>query len=148
MAYHLTHPLHKIEASSPSAVFKAELDVKNHIIKSVSGSVDVTTFNSGNSNRDSHAMEVIDAIDYPDASFSSTSITQTGDSIHLTGRMMFHGVTNDVYINGTTQWSGNSLTVNGNYSVSLTGYKIDRPSLLLIPVEDALTFDFTAEFDF
>ncbi|HTP12644.1 MAG TPA: YceI family protein, partial [Bacteroidota bacterium] len=38
--------------------------------------VDVTTFDSGNSNRDSHAMEVVDALTYPDVQFTSTSVVQ------------------------------------------------------------------------
>ncbi|HUI11292.1 MAG TPA: YceI family protein, partial [Bacteroidota bacterium] len=72
MTYRLVHPLHKIEATSKDVAYDLEADPVAHTFKHVSGTVDVTTFDSGNSNRDSHAMEVIDAIDYPDASFEGS----------------------------------------------------------------------------
>ena len=112
----------------------------------MSAQVDVTTFDSGNSNRDSHAMEVIDAITYPEVNFSSTSIVQTGDSVHVKGKLIFHGVTKDVDIAGTSTWSNNKLLLQGGFAVSLTAFNIERPSLLLIPVEDALSFNIVAAF--
>ncbi|HTX19330.1 MAG TPA: YceI family protein, partial [Bacteroidota bacterium] len=108
--------------------------------------VDVTTFDSGNSNRDSHAMEVIDAIDYPEASFVSSSVTTVGDSLRISGRMTFHGVTQDIVMMAKPRWSGDSLEVTGEFQLSLTAFKIERPALLMIPVEDALRFTFAAVF--
>ena len=146
VTYHLVHPLHKIEATSKDVQYALEADVATKEIKSVSAQVDVTTFDSGNSNRDSHAMEVIDAITYPEASFSSASVVQNGDSVHVMGKLTFHGVTKDVVIAGTSTWSGDKLVLRGGFDVSLTAFKIDRPSLLMIPVEDALSFDIVAAF--
>ncbi|HET7152314.1 MAG TPA: YceI family protein [Candidatus Kapabacteria bacterium] len=151
MTYHLVHPLHKIEATSNNVQYKVEMDPTSHAIKSVSGTVDVTTFSSGNSNRDSHAMEVIDALDYPDASFTSDSVVakgSSGDSLWVKGKMTFHGVTKDVLIPVGTKWSQNRLDVNGSFDVTLTEFNIERPSLLMIPVEDNLSFDFSAAFNF
>jgi polyisoprenoid-binding protein YceI len=151
MTYHLVHPLHKIEATSNNVQYKVEMDPASHAIKNVSGTVDVTTYSSGNSNRDSHAMEVIDALDYPDASFTSTSVTPkggNGDSLWVTGKMTFHGVTKDVTIPVGTKWAQNRLDVSGSFDVTLTEFNIERPSLLMIPVEDKLSFDFWAAFSF
>ncbi|HTY59051.1 MAG TPA: YceI family protein, partial [Bacteroidota bacterium] len=60
MTYRMVHPLHKIEATSKDVNYDLEADPGTKELKKVSGQVDVTTFDSGNSNRDSHAMEVID----------------------------------------------------------------------------------------
>ena len=146
VTYHLVHPLHRIEATSKEVEYVLEADVTTKEIKRVSAQVDVTTFDSGNSNRDSHAMEVIDAITYPEVTFSGESVVQNGDSVHVMGKLTFHGVTKDVVIAGTSLWSGNKLVLRGGFDVSLTAFKIDRPSLLMIPVEDALTFDIVAAF--
>lgn len=146
VTYRLVHPLHEIEATSKQVQYLLDADVTTKEIKRVAAQVDVTTFDSGNSNRDSHAMEVIDAITYPDVRFISTTIAQTGDSIDVTGRLTFHGVTKDVTIAGKLNWSADKLVMNGGFDVSLEAFKIERPSLLMIPVEDKLSFSIMAVF--
>ncbi len=146
VTYRLVHPLHKVEATSKDVHYRLDLDPATREIKAVSAVVDVTTFDSGNSNRDSHAMEVIDAISFPEATFAGTGVTQTGDSLTVNGRLTFHGVTKDVVMKASAKWSENSLFVQGDFAVSLIAFNIERPSLLLIPVEDALTFSLVAVF--
>lgn len=144
--YHLVHPLHKIDAESKDVECAAEIDPSARSIKSVSVDVDVTTFDSGNSNRDSHAMEVIDAIDYPEASFVSTHIQERGDSLFVTGKLTFHGVTHDVTISASPKWLPSEVIVNGGFDILLSDYKIERPSLLMIPVDNTLWFTLSAVF--
>ena len=144
ITYRIVHPLHEIEATSKDATYQLEIDPAKKEIVSVSASVDVTTFDSGNSNRDSHAMEVIDAISYPEVSFVSSSVTETGDSLKVTGKLTFHGVTKDIVAMAASIWSVDKIEVRGSFVLSLTDFKIERPSLLMIPVEDALRFTFAA----
>jgi hypothetical protein len=146
MTYFLVHPLHKIEATSKSVEYHVQANPATKEIKSISAAVDVTTFDSGNSSRDSHAMEVIDAITYPEASFSSTSVAPQGDSLRVAGKLTFHGVTKDIFISVYPRWSQNGLEVGGGFELSLTAFNIERPALLLIPVEDTLRFSFVALF--
>ncbi len=146
ITYKIVHPLHEIEATSKDARYRMEIDPAKKEIITVSADVDVMTFDSGNSNRDSHAMEVIDAISYPEVSFVSSSITQVGDSLKVAGKLTFHGVTQDIVALAVSKWSSDRLVVRGSFNLSLTAFKIERPSLLMIPVEDALRFTFTAAF--
>jgi polyisoprenoid-binding protein YceI len=122
------------------------MDPASRQIKSVSGQVDVTTFDSGNSNRDSHAMEVIDALTYPQVTFSSTSIEAAGDSLRVSGTLTFHGVSKPIVVAAATRWEQNRLEVEGAFTLSLTEFKIERPSLLMIPVDDTLKFSLKALF--
>lgn len=144
ITYKLVHPLHEIEATSKDASYQLDIDPAMNKIVDVSASVDVTTFDSGNSNRDSHAMEVIDAISYPEVTFVSSSITQSGDSLRVAGKLTFHGVTRDIMALAACKWSTDKVEVRGSFVLSLTDFKIERPSLLMIPVEDALRFTFVA----
>jgi polyisoprenoid-binding protein YceI len=146
VTYRLTHLLHTVESVSKDVTYRVEIDAAKKEIKTVSAQVDVTTFDSGNSNRDSHAMEVIDAMTYPYASFSSTSIAQRGDSLTVAGKLTFHGVTKDVVLLGTTKWSQNKLEVDGGFEISLTAFHVERPSLLMVPVKDELVFTLKASF--
>lgn len=147
VTYRLVHPLHRIESTSKDVHYSLDVDVTTREIKRVSAQVDVTTFDSGNSNRDSHAMEVIDAISYPDVEFTSTSIKQTGDSIQVEGGLTFHGLTKDVVITGVLSWSDHRIAMRGGFDVSLEAFQIERPSLLMIPVEDTLSFSVVAVFE-
>lgn len=146
MTYRLVHPLHKIEATSKEVVYKVQIDPATKEVKTVTAQVDVTSFDSGNSSRDSHAMEVIDALTYPYASFTGTSIAQQGDSLKISGKITFHGVTRDVVVPAMAKWEQNKLDVTGDFDLSLEAFHIERPSLLLIPVEDKLSFSFKAAF--
>ncbi len=144
--YHMSHPLHEFDAVSHDAQYSLTVDPDSKEVKSVSAVVDVTTFDSNNSNRDSHAMEVIDAISYPDVRFVSTGVTAKGDSVFVNGKLTFHGVTRDIVIPSAISWSQHMLSVHGAFDLSLTDFKIERPSLLLIPVADAVKFTVIAVF--
>jgi polyisoprenoid-binding protein YceI len=147
VTYLLQHPLHHIEATSKEPHFKITVDPVQHTMSSVMGTVDVMTFSSGNSNRDSHAGEVIDAISYPDASFQSSNVTWTGSLFKVDGKITFHGVTKDITIMANAKWVGaNRLEVEGKFDCTLTQFNIERPALLLVPVEDKLSFEFSAAF--
>jgi polyisoprenoid-binding protein YceI len=147
MTYKLTHPLHEIEATSKDINCWADLDVAAKTISHVYVQIDVTTFNGGNSNRDSHAMEVIDAISYPYVKFNSSGISQNGDKLKVSGKLLFHGVTKDIVFDAAPKWENNKLTVTGEFVLSMTAYKIERPSLLMIPSNDDLHFTFKAVFN-
>ncbi len=140
ITYKLTHPLHEVEGTSKESVCLIYADAEKKEIKNVLVEVAVSSFNSGNSNRDSHAMEVVDAISIPTAKFLSTKVEQDGDSLKIYGKLTFHGVTKDIVIDAFADWAGDKLTVDGNFNISLTEFKVDRPSLLLIPVNDTLKF--------
>jgi polyisoprenoid-binding protein YceI len=148
ITYKLTHPLHEIEATSKESICRLTVDLISKQIKGAAVVVEVMTFSSGNSNRDSHAMEVIDAISYPDARFISSNIVQKGDSVKAYGKLTFHGVTKDVTLSAAAKWEANKLVIDGWFDISLTEFKIERPSLLLIPVKDILKFTFAQTFYF
>lgn len=147
VTYKLSHPLHEVEATSKDVYCIINIDPVKKEIKNVSVQIDVTSFDSGNSNRDSHAMETVDAISYPDVRFISTSIYQEGDSLKIHGNLTFHGVTKNIYIAGAAKWTDSKLVVNGSFDISLTAFKVPRPALLLIPVSDDLKFTLMQTFN-
>lgn len=146
MTYRLVHPMHEIEATSKEVDYRIEIDSTTKTITKVSAHVDVTSYDSGNSSRDSHAMEAIDALTYPEASFNSTAVERIGDSLIVRGRLTFHGVTKDAVMRASATMSEHRLTVEGAFEISLTAFSVERPSLLLIPAEDILRFSFKAAF--
>ena len=144
--YFLVHPMHKIEATSHDVAYTATLNPGSRTIQSVTARVDVTSFDSGNSNRDSHAMEVVDALSFPEATFISTSITPQGNTLVVGGKLTFHGVTHDVTATASPDWRSDKVVVHAAMQISLTAFNVERPSLLFIPVEDSLKFVLHAAF--
>lgn len=140
ITYKITHPLHEVEAKSKDGECIILADVPKKEIKEVVAQVDVTSFDSGNSNRDSHAMETVNAITYPDVRFISTSVTPKGDSLEVDGNLTFHGVTNKISMEVFPDWMNDKLVVTGKFDISLTAFKIQRPSLFLIPINDKCVF--------
>jgi len=146
MSYRVIHPMHSMEAVSNEVVVRMMCDSTGRTIGGVRAVVDVMTFNSGNSNRDSHAMEVVDALTYPEAKFSSTAIAPSGDSLAVRGMLQFHGVTREITAWGRAVTTADTIVVSAQFAISMTDFKIDRPSLLMIPVQDTIRFSLTAGF--
>ncbi|MFN3560432.1 MAG: YceI family protein [Chloroherpetonaceae bacterium] len=145
--YSLSHPLHKIDATTKEFLCDIEInDAKE--IQSVKVSADVMTFDSGNSNRDSHAMEVIDAFTYPEVSFISDSITTNANELSVSGKLSFHGVTKPISFSAKAQSQNGKTTVEGNITVKLEDFKVERPKLALIPTDEFLYISFVVVFPF
>ncbi len=147
ITYRLHHPLHDVDAVSKTGMLRIDCDPATRDITSVEAEVDVTSFDSGNSNRDSHAMEVVDALTYPEVTFLSTSVSRHGDSLTVAGKLTFHGITRNVTAKGRAEWGGGRLSLGAHFNISLTEFKIERPSLLMMPVADSLRFTLSAEFN-
>ena len=59
---------------------------------------------------------MIDALDYPDADFTSSSVKHpNGDSLKVYGKLTFLGVTKDIVISAFEKWNGNKLLVKGEF---------------------------------
>ena len=147
ITYTIVHPLHTFSAVSKSAEGRLEVDSVKREITAVEAAVDVTTFDSGNSNRDSHAMEAVDALTYPEVRFSSTSVVQHSDSIRATGSLLFHGQSKEIVMAGRVETTGVQLHVQGHFAISMKSFGIDPPSLLLMPVQDTVRFSLDAVFE-
>ncbi len=143
ITYRLAHKMHPvvgvakkgIEGKAKLAAGGAQLMVR----------VPVASFDSGNSNRDVNMQQVVEAAKYPHVELKAvtTAVTPGTNAKHvLKGKLTFHGVTRDVEIPIETSWSGaERAKVTGKFTISLEAYKVERPSLLFVKVEDALDLE-------
>jgi polyisoprenoid-binding protein YceI len=144
--YKLHHPAHEVEAASDALMVKIEYDQSAKQITKAIAQVKVTTFDSGNSSRDSHAMEAIESTKFPQVVFKSTGLKYSGNDVKIYGDLTFHGVTKNVTINATQKIDDNFLIISGSFGISLDDHKVERPSLLFVPTDEYLHFDFKATF--
>lgn len=140
VTYTLVHKLHtvhgtatkNIEAKAKVGANGAQLAIR----------IAVGSFDSGNGNRDEHMLETVEAAKFPNVEIKAlipdAKVQASGTStVTLKGKLTFHGITQDVAIPLTLTWAtAKDVTVKGIFPVSLDGFKVERPSLLGVKVED------------
>ena len=62
--------------------------------------------------------------------------------IHITGILFFHGVKKEITIPVNFILDDKKIIVDADFSVSLSDYKIKRPSLLTIKMKDDIEIKF------
>lgn len=144
ITYFMIHPLHSWSGVSKdfTSVILANAD-KTEIYQ-VALSAKISTFDSHNANRDSHMMEVTEAIKYPSVTFQSTSIKANGNKLNVTGNLSLHGVTQSVSFGAEQKLVNNKLEVTGSFNVNMKQYKIDPPSLMGMAVDENFKVEFKA----
>lgn len=144
LEYRLVHPLHHIKARSTKGAFVITRGEDGTLL-SLAGEVPVVDFDSGNGNRDSHAMEVVESPIFPLVKFQSTQIRPVPGALQMKGTLTFHGVEKELLV--SAKWGGPlSNHLQGKFEISLTQFKVTRPALLFMPVKDRLVVLFDVAF--
>ncbi len=141
LSYRMVHPMHKIIGVSRNFLCQVELspDTVSSVIKV---SAAVASFDSKNSSRDSHAMEMVEARKYPRVEFASESVKPSGTGYAVAGNLTFHGKTMPVSFQVTPKFLPGKIGITGGFDVKLSDFDVERPRLLFVPVEDKLTISF------
>ncbi|MFL2633688.1 MAG: YceI family protein [Candidatus Marisimplicoccus sp.] len=138
------HFLHKWSAENKN--ISGLIQIQNESISNIGIVAKVSDFKSGNSSLDSNSLRVLDALQFPNVIFKSTSVNQENGQIIFEGVMNFHGIEKNFSIladvtqlNGMTQLSGKII-------VSLTDFLVKRPSLLTRKIDDEINLEFDLYF--
>jgi hypothetical protein len=138
LTYHVSHPLHQTDGTSHAARGKGVCHEGqcDFLI-----AVPVKSFDSGDSNRDLHMIQVTRGAEFPMVTVrtrlpqsASTSATINADlEIQFAGQTVQY---KQVPFQLTTQ--GNETNISGTIPAKLTDFKIDPPSLLTLPVKNEI----------
>ena len=60
-------------------------------ISKIAVAAEIVDFDSGNSNRDAHSLEVLEALKFPMIKFYSEEIKVVDESLIMNGKLEFHG---------------------------------------------------------
>jgi hypothetical protein len=136
LTYHVSHPLHQTDGVSQAARGKGICHEGqcDFLI-----AVPVKSFDSGDSNRDIHMVQVTRGAEFPMVSVRTRlpESAATSASIHADLEIQFAGQTahyKDVPFQLTAQ--GNQIRVSGTIPATLADFKIDPPTLLSITCEE------------
>ena len=103
-------------------------------------------FDSGNSNRDSHSLEVLNALKFPEIRFYSENIISDNESITFKGNLEFHGKTISKDIIAVVNSKNNKIQLEGNFKISLNEFGIKAPSFMLSEMQDLIDLSFSLDF--
>jgi polyisoprenoid-binding protein YceI len=152
LTFYMVHKLHKFDGSSKQLSGKAK--ILDNGTAQVLVSAPSQSFDSKNANRDEHLKETIEAARFPTVELKAlcegvtlpATFPSTVDK-KCKGQITFHGVTNatEVPVSLTFE-SATRIKANAKFSLSLDAFKIERPSLMFVKVDDDMKLDATVVF--
>jgi polyisoprenoid-binding protein YceI len=147
LSYSANHTLHAWTGTSKKVDCLLIYDEETKSFKKVAVSTNVADFDSKNSSRDGHALEVLDAIKYPKVTFGSTAIEPIKDGkLKISGKLNFHGKSKDITFDVDYKLTDKDINVSGGFPVSMTEFEVERPSFMLIKTDDSLEIKFNIVF--
>ncbi len=143
--YHLIHKMHKVDAVSKKVEGKAVLtDGKAQVMIRIP----VDSFDSENVNRDAHMKETVEAATYPTIELKAAGPAIVPATFPANSKttykvqLVFHGVKQLFEVPVELNWtSATEVTASTSFKISLDGFKVERPSLMFIKVDDELVLD-------
>lgn len=138
LTYHVSHPLHEADGVSHEARGKGVCQAGqcNFLI-----AAPVKSFNSGDSNRDLHMIEVVRGAEFPMV-VVRTELPEAeikAGPIHADLEVQFAGQTahyKQVLFQLTMQ--GDDISLTGTIPATVSDFKIEPPKLLMIPIKNEI----------
>jgi hypothetical protein len=138
LTYHVSHPLKQTDGVSHAARGKGVCQAGqcDFLI-----AVPVKSFDSGDSNRDLHMLQVARGAQFPIVSVRTRlpEAASASTTIHADLEIQFAGQTaqyKQVAFQLVTQ--GKQIRISGTIPATLSDFKIDPPSLLAVPVKNEM----------
>ena len=103
----------------------------------------VRDFDSKNSGRDSHSLEVLEALQFPEIKFYSESINIKNKIATFKGSLEFHGVKINKTFSSSFKVNNNEISFDGELNLLASDFGIELPSFMLYKMEDLLIVSYS-----
>jgi len=146
ISFHIAHPAKEFDCKLLAGGGKAVLHMDPSDLARTGVDVDIQVgfFNSDNTRRDSHMIEVLEGLIFPTIVWKvdgiggvSGPVTVGEHRVTAKGPLTVHGKTMDVEVPvQLTIKADGSVEANADFSISLEAFEIERPTLVFVPIED------------
>jgi polyisoprenoid-binding protein YceI len=140
------YSVHFSTSGDAAGIFKGltgsiHFDAANLSTASFNVTVDVTTINTGNGLMNQHAKsdEWFDAAKFPQITFVSSKVTQSGATYQAVGTLTMHGVSKPFTLPFTFQPNATGGLFHANFTVDRTVFGIGKPG----DVDDSISIELT-----
>ena len=135
LRYQIVHRLHRVHGCSSGMQGRAIVQPDGKVVAGVLAPV--ASFRSGDADRDARTVEVLGAF----VVFKGEATLPRGDGcaqVTMRGELTLHAVRRPISVPLTVEFEESGrVRVRGAFEVSLEAHAVERPSLLLMKVEDA-----------
>ena len=135
--YSAKHVLHAWEGINNDI---SGVAVYNESISKIALAAQVIDFDSGNSGRDSHSLEVLEALKFPNIKFYSEDINSEGNAIIFNGEIEFHGEKKPINVYASIDDDDKQIKIEGKFQIIPSEFLITLPSLMLIEISLFILF--------
>ena len=142
-ANHLLHPWKGVNKNTRGVIV---VNPDSMQLKEIAVLALVRDFDSNNEGRDAHALEVLEALSYPEVRFYSNLIENQDNALLIHGVLDFHGVKKNISIEVDQKNKSDQLVLTGNFEIKPSMYEVPLPSFMMVKIDDILTFEFKLEF--
>jgi polyisoprenoid-binding protein YceI len=146
VTYHLVHKLHKFDGVCKQPEGKVRILPNGKAQVMVRAKVE--SFDSGNSNRDSHMKETVEAARFPTVELKATGDAAPPTTFPATvertfhAEVTFHGVPKSLDIPvQLTYESATSIKAKAHFILKVEDFKIERPSLMFVKIDNDMPVD-------
>ncbi len=115
-----------------------DLSMQDNSVDSLKGRISfhIIDFKSSNSDRDEHMQELFEMKKYSDITLTINKVIPKKERYVIEGVLDMHGVQKPIDINSSIVQNGESVAINANFSVKVSDYGMEPPSLLFFTVRD------------
>jgi hypothetical protein len=138
LSYHMSHPMHQVDGVSSEAKGKGTCNAGrcDFLI-----AAPVKSFNSGDSNRDLHMIQVTRGAEFPMVVVRTElpEATPPGGTIYADLEVQFAGQTATYrHVAFEKTESGNQVRITGTVPATCSDFKIDPPSFLTVAIKNEI----------
>ena len=131
ISYDGEHFLHSWSGKNQSIRGVIIENLEEEKFKQIALAMFVKDFDSGNGNRDSNMLQILEVIKFPKIEYYSNKISLDKDKILFSGNINFHGILRDLNITSETKKTKNKLVLSGEFNFSLVDHNVKLPSFMM-----------------
>ena len=131
ISYDGEHFLHSWSGKNQSIRGVIIENLEEEKFKQIALAMFVKDFDSGNGNRDSNMLQILEVIKFPKIEYYSNKISLDKDKILFSGNINFHGISRDLNITSEIKKNKNKLVLSGEFNFSLVDHNVKLPSFMM-----------------
>ena len=140
--YQGKHLLHEWEGINSKIKGIAIFNPQTNTLNKIALLANIRDFDSNNSGRDAHALEVLEALQFPEIKFFSDQITTNSEEYTITGSLEFHGIPLEQTIIANKIEDEEKLVLVGEFDLTPSLFGISLPSFLGVKMKDFLKINY------
>jgi polyisoprenoid-binding protein YceI len=145
--YEGKHLLHDWDGINQKVKGIAVVDEATDEIVKIALLANVRDFDSNNSSRDAHALEVLEALQYPEIKFYSDEIKYNSKTVRFSGSLEFHGISITQSIEADLSKTQLGTELLGEFQLMPSDFGIELPSFLSVKMKDLLKINYRIVID-